>query len=92
MNPKSLTECATLHCAAILVVVTASAAGQAGKLDKTFGNADIATQQTTVNGTTNFYAVGAAALQSDGNVVVGGVPATTTLPCLPYCAFKPTVL
>jgi hypothetical protein len=75
MNPRSLIKYRTLYCAAILVVVTASAAGQAGKLDKTFGNVGIATQQTIVNGTTNFYAVGAAALQSDGKiVVVGGVP------------------
>jgi uncharacterized delta-60 repeat protein len=75
MNSKSLKKYAVLHCCAILIVVTASAAGQAGRLDKTFGNGGIATQQTVVTQTTNFYSVGGAALQSDGKiVVVGGVP------------------
>jgi len=75
MNSKFLKKYAGLHCCAILIAVTTSAAGQAGKLDNTFGNGGIATQQTTVIRTSNFYAVGAVAMQSDGKiVVVGGVP------------------
>jgi uncharacterized delta-60 repeat protein len=78
MNPKSLAKYAVL-CCAILIVVTASAAGQAGHLDNTFGNSGIARQQTVVNQTTNFYSVGGAVIQSDGKiVVVGGVPGSTS--------------
>lgn len=76
MNPK-LIKTRALMCCTILAVVTASAAGQAGHLDNTFGSGGIASQQTTVSQTTNFYVVGAIALQSDGKIVVaGGVPGT----------------
>lgn len=75
MNPKSFKQYAVLHYCAILIAVTASAAGQAGHLDHTFGSGGIASQETTVSQTTNFYAVGAVAIQSDGKIiVVGGVP------------------
>ena len=75
MNPNFFKKYAVLHCCAILIVVTAYAAGQAGRLDNTFGNGGIASQQTTVSQTSNFYSVGAVAIQTDGKiVVVGGVP------------------
>ena len=75
MNSKSLKKYAVLCYCIILIVVTASAAGQAGRLDNTFGHGGITTQQTVVIRTSNFYSVGGVALQSDGKiVVVGGVP------------------
>jgi len=55
--------------------ITASAAGQAGHLDTTFGIGGIATQETVITQLTNVYAVGGVAIQSDGKiVVVGSVP------------------
>jgi uncharacterized delta-60 repeat protein len=83
MNSKFLKKYASLYHCTVLIVVTASAMGQAGRLDNTFGNGGIATQQTVVTQTTNFYSVGGAAIQSDGKiVVVGGVPGSNsfTLP------------
>lgn len=75
MNSKSLTKYAALCYCTILSVVTAFGAGQAGRLDNTFGSGGIATQQTTVIRNSNFYAVGGVGIQSDGKiVVVGGVP------------------
>ena len=79
MNPKYLRKYAVLYCCVTLLIVTASAAGQAGRLDSTFGNGGIATQQTVVTQNTNFYAVGAVAIQSDGKIVVaGGVPGSNS--------------
>jgi len=75
MNLTSPNKYALVYLCTILLVVTVAAAGQAGHLDPTFGNGGIATQQKIVTQTTNFYAVGGAAIQSDGKiVVVGGTP------------------
>jgi len=75
MNPKSPKQYALLYCCTLLLAATASAAGQAGHLDSTFGNNGIATQQQIVLSTTNFYAVGGVVIQSDGKIVVaGGIP------------------
>lgn len=75
MKVKSLRKYAVLCCCTILSVVTAFAAGQAGRLDNSFGNGGISTQQSVVLQTNNFYSVGAVAIQGDGKiVVVGGAP------------------
>ena len=75
MNSKFAKKYAVLFCCAMLFVVTVSASGQAGKLDPTFGIGGITTLQNVVTGNTNFFAVGAVAVQSDGKIVVaGGVP------------------
>jgi uncharacterized delta-60 repeat protein len=59
----------------ILLALTATAFGQAGKLDSTFGNGGISSQQAVIGSTTNSYTVGAVSLQSDGKIVVAaGVP------------------
>ena len=73
MTRKSLKNYAALYC--IIVAITASAAGQAGHLDSTFGTGGIATQQTVITQLTNVFSVGGVALQGDGKiVVVGAVP------------------
>lgn len=77
MNSQFFRKYAVLYYCTMLLVITASAAGQAGRLDSTFGHGGITVEQATVTRTTNFYAVGGAAIQSDGKiVVVGGVPGT----------------
>jgi len=64
-----------LLCYGAILALTVSAVAQAGKLDSTFGKGGIATQQSVVSNTTNFYSVGAVALQSDGKIVVAaGIP------------------
>jgi uncharacterized delta-60 repeat protein len=85
MDPRLSNKYALLSYCTILLVLTASAAGQAGHLDPTFGHAGIATQQTVVTQRTNFYSVGAIAIQSDGKIVVaGGIPGSNsfTVPAL----------
>ena len=73
MIRKSLKTYAALYC--IIVAITASAAGQAGHLDSTFGTGGIATQQTVITQLTNVFSVGGVAIQGDGKiVVVGAVP------------------
>jgi len=75
MNSKLSNKYALLSHCTILLVLTASAAGQAGHLDRTFGNAGIATMQTVVTQPTNFYSVGAIAIQGNGKIVVAaGIP------------------
>jgi uncharacterized delta-60 repeat protein len=75
MNSKFAKKYAVFFYCAMLLVVTASASGQAGKLDPTFGIGGITTVQNVETGTTNFFAIGAVAVQSDGKIVVaGGVP------------------
>ena len=74
MTWKSLKNYAALYCI-IAMGVTASAAGQAGHLDTTFGVGGIATQQTVITQLTNVYSVGGIAIQGDGKiVVVGAIP------------------
>jgi uncharacterized delta-60 repeat protein len=85
MNPKLSNKYALLSYCTILLVLTASAAGQAGHLDPTFGHAGIATQQTVVTQLTNLYSAGAIAIQSDGKIVVAaGIPGSNsfTVPAL----------
>jgi len=78
MNSTFAKKYAVLFYCAMLFVVTASASGQAGKLDPTFGIGGITTVQKVVTGNTNFFAVGAVAVQSDGKIVVaGGIPGDT---------------
>ena len=78
MNSKFATKYAVLFYCAMLFVVTAAASGQAGKLDPTFGIGGITTLQNVVTGNTNFFAIGAVAVQSDGKIVVaGGIPSNT---------------
>ncbi len=48
MNSKFPNTNALLYCCAILLAVTASAFGQAGQLDSTFGNGGIASQQAVI--------------------------------------------
>ena len=75
MNTKLSNKYALLSYCTILLVLTASAAGQAGHLDPTFGHAGIATQQTVVTQPTNFYSVGAIAIPGNGKIVVAaGIP------------------
>jgi hypothetical protein len=75
MNSKFAKKYAVLFHCAMLFVVTVSASGQAGKLDPTFGVGGITTVQNVETGNTNFFAIGAVAVQSDGKIVVaGGVP------------------
>ena len=75
MNSKLSGKFALLYCCTILMVVTTSAAGQAGHLDPTFGRGGIAAKQSTETQITNVYSVGAIAIQGDGKIVVaGGVP------------------
>jgi uncharacterized delta-60 repeat protein len=74
-NSKFAKKYAVLFYCAMLFVVTVSASGQAGKLDPTFGIGGITTVQNVETGNTNFFAIGAVAIQSDGKIVVaGGVP------------------
>ena len=70
MNSKFAKKYAVLFYCAMLFVVTASASGQAGKLDPTFGIGGITTMRNVVTGNTNFFAIGAVAVQSDGKIVV----------------------
>lgn len=75
MNQKLPNKNALLSYCTILLALTASAAGQAGHLDPTFGNAGIATRQTLVTQPTNFYSVGAIAIEGNGKIVVAaGIP------------------
>jgi uncharacterized delta-60 repeat protein len=70
MTWKALKNHAALYC--IILAITASAAGQAGHLDSTFGIGGIATQQTVITQLTNVYSIGGVAIQSDGKIVVAG--------------------
>jgi hypothetical protein len=91
MKPQTSTKYPVLYYCTILVVVTVSAAGQAGRLDNTFGNGGIATQQMVVAQPTDFYSVGGAAIQSDGKIViVGGVPSGSGFTVPAVLHFLPT--
>lgn len=85
MNSKIPGKRARRYGCAMVLAFTATAFGQAGKLDSTFGNGGIATQQAVVSNATNFYSVSAVAVQGDGKIVVAaGVPHTGgfTIPAL----------
>lgn len=91
MNPKFPNKRALFHCLIVDFVITASAAGQAGKLDPTFGNGGIATQQAVVQQTTNVYSVGGVAIQGDGKIVVaGGIPGNNGFTVSAVLRFLPT--
>src|ERR1700732_4225103 len=91
MNSKFAKKYAVLFYCAMLLVVTASASGQAGKLDPTFGIGGITTMRNVVTGNTNFFAIGAVAVQSDGKIVVaGGVPGTPGFTVHVVFRFLPT--
>ena len=70
MNLISPNRCALLCCCGILLAATATAFGQAGQLDSTFGNGGIAARQSVVTRSSNFYSVGAVAIQKDRKIVV----------------------
>jgi uncharacterized delta-60 repeat protein len=85
MNSKVVSKHALLQCCVGLLAITASAFGQAGQLDPTFGQGGIASQQALITNNSNSYSVGSVAIQSDGKVLVaGGVPGANnfTVPAL----------
>lgn len=77
-------------CFCALLSVAASAFGQAGQLDPTFGKGGIATQQAVTTRNTNFFSVSGVAIQSDGKIVVaGGVPGNNDFTVTALLRFLP---